>query len=131
MDLQSDNSIGRSEMSIGKRIKELRLALHLNQTDFAKPLGLTYSAIAGYENELRNVSEPSIIAICREYRVNEEWLRSGQGEMFVQTPNSCFEYLAREYNLDAMDIALIREYVSMDAQYRSVIKEKMKKVFSA
>lgn len=123
--------MGRRAMSIGKRIKELRLALHLNQTDFAKPLGLTYGAIGGYENELRNVSEPSIIAICREYRVNEEWLRSGQGEMFVQTPNSCFEYLAREYNLDAMDIALIKEYVSMDVQYRNAIKEKMKKVFSA
>lgn len=118
-------------MSIGKRIKELRLALQLNQTEFAKPLGLTYSAIAGYENELRNVSEPSIIAICREYRVNEEWLRSGQGEMFVQTPNSCFEYLAREYKLDAMDIALIKEYVSMNEQYRNAIKETMKKVFSA
>ncbi|MBF1000530.1 MAG: helix-turn-helix transcriptional regulator [Lachnospiraceae bacterium] len=123
--------MGRRAMSIGKRIKELRLALNLNQTDFAKPLGLTYGAIGGYENELRNVSEPSIIAICREYRVNEEWLRSGQGEMFVQTPNSCFEYLAREYNLDAMDIALIREYVSMNEQYRSAIKETMKKVFSA
>lgn len=118
-------------MSIGKRIKELRLALHLNQTDFAKPLGLTYGAITGYENELRNVSKPSIIAICREYRVNEEWLRSGQGEMFVQTPNSCFEYLAREYKLDAMDIALIKEYVSMNEQYRNAIKETMKKVFSA
>ena len=123
--------MGRRAMSTGKRIKELRLALNLNQTDFAKPLGLTYGAIGGYENELRNVSEPSIIAICREYRVNEEWLRSGQGEMFVQTPNSCFEYLAREYNLDAMDIALIREYVSMNEQYRSAIKETMKKVFSA
>lgn len=123
--------MGRRAMSIGKRIKELRLALNLNQTDFAKPLGLTYGAIGGYENELRNVSEPSIIAICREYRVNEEWLRSGQGEMFVQTPNSCFEYLAREYNLDAMDIAWIREYVSMNEQYRSAIKETMKKVFSA
>lgn len=123
--------MGRRAMSIGKRIKELRLALNLNQTDFAKPLGLTYGAIGGYENELRNVSEPSIIAICREYRVNEEWLRSGQGEMFVQTPNSCFEYLAREYNLDAMDIALIKEYVSMSEQYRSAIKETMKKVFSA
>lgn len=123
--------MGRRAMSIGKRIKELRLALNLNQTDFAKPLGLTYGAIGGYENELRNVSEPSIIAICREYRVNEEWLRSGQGEMFVQTPNSCFEYLAREYNLDAMDIALIKEYVSMNEQYRSAIKETMKKVFSA
>lgn len=123
--------MGRRAMSIGKRIKELRLALNLNQTDFAKPLGLTYGAIGGYENELRNVSEPSIIAICREYRVNKEWLRSGQGEMFVQTPNSCFEYLAREYNLDAMDIALIKEYVSMNEQYRNAIKETMKKVFSA
>lgn len=123
--------MGRRAMSIGKRIKELRLALNLNQTDFAKPLGLTYGAIGGYENELRNVSEPSIIAICREYRVNEEWLRSGQGEMFVQTPNSCFEYLAREYKLDAMDIALIKEYVSMNEQYRNAIKETMKKVFSA
>lgn len=66
-------------MSIGKRILALRKELNLSQKDFAKPLGLTYAAVGAYENELRNVSEPSIIAICRTYNVNEEWLRTGKG----------------------------------------------------
>ena len=117
-------------MSIGKRIKELRDALHLNQTDFAKPLGLSYSALGGYERESRSVSEPSIIAICREYGVNEKWLRKGEGDMFLEIPNTYMEGLAREYELDQVDVALISEYLKLDKPYRDALKAKMRKIFS-
>ena len=70
-------------MSIGKRIKEVRKALKLTQPELAAKLGLTQSAISGYEAELKNVSEPSIISICRAYNVNEQWLRTGEGDMFT------------------------------------------------
>lgn len=121
-------------MSIGKRIKELRKEyLHLSQSDFASPLGLTHAAIGAYEKELRNVSEPSILAICREYGVNEEWLRHGTGKIFsneTNTPN-IMANLAQEYNLDLSDQIVVMEYMKMDPHSRSVLKAYMQKILAA
>lgn len=121
-------------MSIGIRIKELRKdILKLNQTEFGAPLGLSQSAIGGYESEIRNVSDQSILAICREYGVREEWLRDGTGEVFVsgQVSPSIVSGLAQEYDLDLMDEALISEYLKLDKQSRAVLKNYIKKVFLA
>lgn len=121
-------------MSIGKRIKELRKEyLHMNQTDFGAPLGLTYSAIGGYEKEIRNVSDASILAICREYGVSEQWLRDGVGEVFVSgsVAPSIISDLTQEYDLDAFDQALISEYLKLDKPTRAALKKKVKEFLKA
>ena len=63
------------------RIKEIRKSLGLNQTEFGARLGVASSTIAGYENGYRDVSNAIISSICREFGVNETWLRTGYGEM--------------------------------------------------
>ena len=71
-------------MTIGDRIRELRKNhLNLNQTEFGSKIGLTQAAVGGYEKNIRGVSEQSIKSICREYGVNEEWLRTGKGDVFA------------------------------------------------
>jgi transcriptional regulator with XRE-family HTH domain len=121
-------------LSVGKRIKELRKDhLHLNQTDFGAPLGLTYSAIGGYEKEIRGVSDATILSICREYGVREEWLRDGTGDVFAsgQVPSTIVSNLAQEYDLDLMDQNLIAEYLKLDKQSREVLKGYIRRVFLA
>ena len=63
------------------RIKELRKSLGLNQTEFGDKIGVTTSAISGYELGTRAPSDAIIKSICREYGVSETWLRTGAGEM--------------------------------------------------
>ena len=63
------------------RIKELRKSLGLNQTEFADKLGIATSTISCYELGTRVPSDAIIKSICREYGVNETWLRTGAGEM--------------------------------------------------
>ena len=63
------------------RIKELRKSLGLNQTEFGAKIGVATSAISGYELGTISPSNAIIKSICREYGVNETWLRSGAGEM--------------------------------------------------
>lgn len=65
-----------------ERLKELRKALGLNQEDFGAALGVTNAAICAIEAGRRNVSNQMFMAVCREYNVNEEWLRDGTGTMF-------------------------------------------------
>lgn len=66
-----------------ERIKELRKSLGLNQTDFGEKIGVKQTTIAGYENGSRQPIDAVINSICKEYRVNEEWMRYGTGDMFV------------------------------------------------
>ena len=68
----------------GKRVRELRKTLNLTLEKFGKPLGVGKTAISNIENDNRSLTEQMIVSICREYNVNEEWLRNGTGEMFTQ-----------------------------------------------
>lgn len=67
---------------MNERIKELRIALNLTQDAFAKRLGVKRNTIGNYETGNRVPSDQSIFSMCREFNVNEEWLRTGTGEMF-------------------------------------------------
>ena len=64
-----------------ERIKTLRKELGLSQDAFAEKLGLTKNYISLVENGNRNLSEQSIKVLCTMFNVNEEWLRTGNGEM--------------------------------------------------
>ena len=67
----------------GDRVRELRKTLGLTLEKFGDPLGVKKAAISNIENGSRNLTDQMIASICREYGANEEWLRSGTGEMFV------------------------------------------------
>ncbi len=64
------------------RIKELRKALALNQTEFGEKIGVKQGSIASYESGARVPLDAVINSICREFNVNEQWLRIGEGKMF-------------------------------------------------
>lgn len=69
---------------MNERIKELRKHLGLTQQEFADKLGVKRGTVANYEL-IRNEPSNSVVSlICREFNVNETWLRTGEGEMFVQ-----------------------------------------------
>ena len=68
---------------MNERIKALRKVLGMSQDIFAEKLGLTKNYISLIENGNRNLSEQSVKVLCKEFNVNEEWLRNGTGEMFL------------------------------------------------
>lgn len=67
-----------------ERIKLIRKKLELTQQEFADKLGIARNNIAGYETCKRSPSDAVISLICTKFNINEEWLRAGEGEMFVQ-----------------------------------------------
>lgn len=66
------------------RILSLRESLGANQEEFAKRIGVSRNFISLVETGKRNLSDRTIADICREFNVNEIWLRTGEGEMFTQ-----------------------------------------------
>ena len=65
-----------------KRIIQIREYYELSQEKFASRLGLSRNFINQVENGKKNLSDRSISDICREFNINEEWLRTGEGDMF-------------------------------------------------
>lgn len=69
---------------MNERIKAVRLALGISQEEFGKRLGVTRGAITNIE---LNKVEPKplfVDLICREFNVNEDWLKNGAEPMFLQ-----------------------------------------------
>lgn len=69
-----------------QRLKQLRKALKINQTNFAKQLGITQTAYSMIENGNNPLSDRYIKVICSAFNVNEHWLRTGEGDMFFSSP---------------------------------------------
>lgn len=67
---------------MNERIKELRKALGLTQQEFADRVGIKRNSYANYETGRNTPLDAIVISICREFSVNETWLRTGEGEMF-------------------------------------------------
>ena len=65
-----------------ERIRILRKQLGLNQTEFGARIGVKQTTIAGYETGASTPMDAVISSICREFNVDEHWLRTGEGEMF-------------------------------------------------
>lgn len=70
-------------VKINERIKLIRQTEKLTQAQFAERLGLTRNYIALIETGSRIPSDRTIADICREFNVSENWLRTGEGEMFL------------------------------------------------
>lgn len=66
------------------RIREIRKDNNLTQTEFGERIGVKGNTITGYENGTRIPSDAIILSICREFNVNEDWLRTGQGEKYLR-----------------------------------------------
>lgn len=70
---------------MNERLKKLRKALDLTQQEFADRIGSKRNTVAKYETEANTPSAAVVSLICREFNVNEDWLRNGIGDMFLPT----------------------------------------------
>ncbi len=112
------------------RIKELRKSLGLTQQEFADRLNIKRGAIANYEIG-RNVPIDAVISlICKEFNVNENWLRTGEGEMFKQftEQEKLMKYTALLLKDDDSIVAsaiqaLIITYEKLDDANKSVLEK--------
>jgi transcriptional regulator with XRE-family HTH domain len=89
---------GEIILEMNDRIKLLRQNLDLKQEDFGKKINLTKFAISNYENGRTGIPERVINDICREFSVNENWLRTGAGgdeNMFIPEDMKYFQNVGK------------------------------------
>ena len=111
------------------RIKQIREKENLTQEEFGERIGSARNTIANYETGNRKPSNAVILSICREFGINEEWLRTGSGEMKKEIPNKFSFYLGQiEGGNDEFIKDLIEVYMELDTDSKQalrIISEKM------
>lgn len=94
---------------IKDRIKQIRLNAGLTQEKFAEQLGLKRNSVANYEIGRNTPLDAIINSICREFNINEEWLKTGSGEMYCFS-DSDDEFTAAMENIGVKD-SIAREII--------------------
>ena len=91
---------------MNERLKKLRKSLDMTQQQFADKLGVKRNTVGQWECGINALTDQTIFSICREFQVNEEWLRTGNGEMFVEeTPDEEFMRMAKAVALTNSEIS--------------------------
>lgn len=97
---------------MNNRLKNLRKAIGLSQTEFGDKLGLARNTIANYEGGTREPNDAIIKLICKEFNVNHDWLVDGKGSMFVE--------LSKEEEISAYLGSLLKDEEGKEFQKRFI-----------
>ncbi|MCJ7854917.1 helix-turn-helix transcriptional regulator [Lachnospiraceae bacterium NSJ-143] len=112
------------------RIKKIRSDMNLSQEDFGKKIKIVRSSVAKLESGENNPSEQTIALICREFNVNEEWLRTGNGEPYTPKEDRFSSYLSSIANgNDYLIRDIIEVYMELENQYRDALKVIAEKLY--
>jgi len=112
-------------MTENERIKMIRKAVGggMSMEAFGIRIGVTKATVSRIESGSNAITDHMRRSICREFHVNEEWLRDGVGDMFAPEPVDMIGRVAREYGLDSMDEEILRQYASLPDDVRDVVKK--------
>lgn len=108
---------------MNERLKKLRKALDLTQQEFADRIRVKRNTIATYEIGRNTPLDAVIASICREFNVLEDWLRTGEGEMFVPKEEDTWEEVVKRRGLSDGDRLLIEKFMNLKAAEREVVME--------
>lgn len=118
-------------MTPGERVKQIRKEKKLTLERFGEKVGVTKQTISRIENGINALTEQMILSICREFNVNEEWLRTGEGEMFSEMPAED-EYFKAATQIsksgDKFAMQAIIEYWKLDDVSKETLKNYIYKI---
>lgn len=108
-------------MEIHERIKSFRKSLHLTQEEFASKIQVSRSNLGNIETGTISLTQRVITSICSAFSINEEWLRTGEGEMKQTGDNPILVQLRKEYSLDALDEIILRSFLELKPEQRAAV----------
>ena len=110
-------------MTINERIKFLRKEKGLTQKTLASTLGITQSGVSFLEQEGSSVSDQTIKLICTVFGVREEWLRTGEGEMYSSAELFSLDRFVAERGASELELAIVKAYFELDPAIRRTVLE--------
>lgn len=115
-----------------ERIIKIRKALDMSQEKFCEKLSFSRSGLANIESGKNSVNDRLIYAICKEYDVNEDYIRYGKEPMFRQPSTVENELAAKIAEViksdDEWEKNMILKYLQLPQEKRNVVKEFLKSI---
>ena len=115
-------------MTINARIRSIRKDLRISQKDFGAKIGLGQGAVSFMEQNGNTVIEQNIRLICETFGINEEWLRTGEGEMMAASANTVFDEFAQHYALTREEQATARFLLNLSRDERTAVLQYVKRL---
>lgn len=118
-------------MDCGERVKQIRKSKGMTLEKFGERVGVTKQTVSRIENGVNALTEQMLLSVCREFNVNEQWLRTGEGEMFKERSPSeeigyyvedLLEYDGQGNPFYDMIIEMMKTYVELDEKSQTVIR---------
>lgn len=98
---------------IHERINLVIKATGLKKIEFARRLKITSASVSTMCSGKSKPSNQTIALICREFNVNETWLRTGVGEMFDPAPSDILDEMAAAHGLSPEFAVLVRQLLQL------------------
>lgn len=105
------------------RIKAVRSYYKMTQMQFGSKLGVKGNTITSYETGTRVPSDSIIMSICREFGINRAWLKSGEGEMLVETISRTLDRIRERYGASDIFRAMLDVYATMTSAQQDAFEE--------
>lgn len=106
------------------RIHELRKTLNMSMEKFGEKIGVGKATISRIESGVNSITEQMHLSICRAYGVSEEWLRTGQGEMFADSDLFSLDEYAKQHGANDEEIEILKAYFQIDEESRKTFLDK-------
>ena len=118
-------------MNTSERVRMVRNAEGLTMEEFGKRLGVGRSAISNIENGNRDLTAQMAKSIAREFRVSEEWLKTGEGDMRPATSSSTAAGIAEVLGLGEWGTAILEQYMALSPEERKLFLATVRKLLSS
>lgn len=112
--------------NLNERISWLIKELNITKTAFAEKLNVSQAFVSQICSGVKQPSDRTLADISREFSVSEEWLRTGQGEMFIQiSPDEELDYILGQIGAGADEtiVRIIRSYWRLDEKEKAAIRK--------
>lgn len=109
--------------TITARINLVLKETKVTKSELARKLKISPSAVTQICSGKNNPSEQTITLICKEFGLNEEWLRSGKGEMFAVQQEDILEEMAAAHGLSPDFAAIMKRLMKLPPDVQDQIVE--------
>ena len=100
-------------MTENERVRQIRKTVGLTMERFGAKIGMGRSSISDIESGRRTLTNQTRLSICREFGIQEDWLRNGKGEMFTPEPRNELQAIFDEYKTPPRTRVLIERILNL------------------
>lgn len=108
---------------MNERIRYIRETLNLSRASFGQRLGVSGDVINNLERGRVEIKEPMVKLICTIFGVREEWLRTGEGEMYSSAELFSLDRFVAERGATELELAIVKAYFELDPAIRQAVLE--------